>query len=41
MEEGDAQQQNENNHAMTNVFDNATDGSCGFHIGKNRSHVEF
>ena len=34
MKDGDAQQQNEINHAMTNVFVNAKDGNCGFHIGK-------
>ena len=34
MKDGDAQQHNEIHHAMKNVFVNATDGNCGFHIGK-------
>ena len=34
MKDGDAQQQNEIHLAMRNVFVNAIDGNCGFHIGK-------
>ena len=34
MKDGDAQQHNEIHHATRNVFVNATDGNCGFHIGK-------
>ena len=37
MKDGDAQQQNEINHALGTVFVNAQDGNCGFHIGKTTS----
>jgi len=37
MKDGDAQQQNEINHALGTVFVNARDGNCGFHIGKTTS----
>ena len=34
MKDGDAQQHNEIKQALRNVFVNAQDGNCGFHIGK-------
>ena len=33
MKDGDPQQRNEILYSMLNVFPNASEGSCGFHIG--------
>ncbi len=41
MKDGDAQQQNEILKALKEVFPNAVEGGCGWHIGELMFHFSF